>query len=262
MKTIWNVIVTYNPDSQLTELLKSLNADIRRKKDFLIKTVIVDNASSTGFPDSMPKEFRPDKIIRQKTNKGFAAGVNVGIRYALENKADSVILINQDTYAKAGFYCYMCMNNSPIVAPVISFRRNGKITYDYGGKVYLPLGKTYHLETTDTAIPRNAETIDYVSGCCIKIDRRVFETIGFFDERYFLYYEDVDFCLRASDKGFRPAVEYKAEISHNLKEGKGKSAFQRKTLVLSYQRFIGKWVPWYFQPFAYIRLAYLALHFI
>ena len=93
--------------------------------------------------------------------------------------------------------------------------------------------------------------IDYISGCAMMIKRRVFEKIGLFDERYFLYFEDADFCLRAKKAGFKIAVDPKSMVIHKLKEGKKKPLWQRWQLVKSNLIFINRWICWWRKPLAW-----------
>jgi len=93
--------------------------------------------------------------------------------------------------------------------------------------------------------------IDYISGCAMMIKRRVFEKIGLFDERYFLYFEDADFCLRAKKAGFKIAVDPKSMVIHKLKEGKKKPLWQRWQLVKSNLIFINRWICWWKRPLAW-----------
>jgi len=121
---------------------------------------------------------------------------------------------------------------------VIKFNRNEKTVYDLGGKVNMVFGKTSHREVQAASILRllrfarnDVYQVDYVSGCCMMIKREVFERIGFFDEEFFLYYEDVDFCLRAKKAGFKTFVLPSASVVHKLSVsvGKGsKSAMQNQ----------------------------------
>ena len=86
------------------------------------------------------------------------------------------------------------------------------------------------------------------------IRRKVFEKIGLLNEGYFLFFEDVDFCLRAKKVGFKIALESKSVILHKLSEGKAKSLRQMYYLLLSNFIFINKWIPVYHRPLAYLYL--------
>jgi len=196
------------------------------------KIVLINNDDSIQLSS---KQFAIEKkklhIINNKKNLGFAAGVNVGIRYALAQNAAYVFLLNNDTIIEKDFLEKLCAaflenKNTGIVGPAISFYKNGKLTYDLGGNVNLLFGRTHHHEVG--AIPDNCpgNIVTYISGCCMLIKREVFEKTGMFDERFFLYYEDVDFCLRAKQTGFLSAVVPSVIIYHELSKAAGKlSAF-------------------------------------
>jgi len=140
-------------------------------------------------------------------------------------------------------------NPADIVGPVIKFRRQERWIYDFGGKINWWLGRNKHIENYELRIT-NYE-LDYVSGCAMLVWRRVFEKIGLFDERYFLYFEDADFCLRAKKAGFKIAVEPKSTIIHHLKEGKKKPLWQRWEVVKSNFIFINRWIDWWRKPLAW-----------
>ncbi len=92
------------------------------------------------------------------------------------------------------------------------------------------------------------------------IRKEVFEKIGYFDERFFMYFEDADFCLRATQAGFSVRVNPDVIVRHNIKEhryilNRHKNKYQFKSNIL----FSQKWVPWYFLTISYF---YLFLIFI
>lgn len=207
--------------------------------------------------NSLKKIYEPvnwqSKILivnNNKKNLGFAGAVNEGIKKAIKNKAEAVLLLNQDTVVDKDFLGPLLSNKADIVAPIIKFKRNNQWVYDYGGRIDWVTGKTSHVEIVNRKqLIVNSKSIDYVSGCCMLIRRPVWEKIGFFDQRFFLYNEDVDYCLRAQKAGFKISVEPKSIIYHNLKEGKKKPLWQRYQLVKSNLLFIHKWLN---KPLAYI----------
>lgn len=166
--------------------------------------------------------------IDQGKNTGFAAGVNKGIDYALKNKAGYIVLFNNDACANSDFVTklqniFSEKENAGIVSPVIAFDKSGKEIYDTGGKINNYTGKTYH-QNTDTKIAIQTKQVAYVSGCCMMIDTQVINDIGKFDERFFLYYEDVDFCLRAREAGYAIYSTPDAMVYHGLSQSVGKNS--------------------------------------
>lgn len=181
-----------------------------------VKTVIVDNTNN---------------------NRGFAKAINVGIKKALKMGAEKIILINPDIEISQEEIIDLAKTDADIAGPVLL--SNG--VYDYGGKVNWILGRTTH---------SHRDGIDYVSGACMVIKKEVFEKIGFFDERFFMYFEDVDFCLRAKQEGFSIKINSSVIINHRLTKNKQKNLYVWE----SNKKFVDKWIKWYFRPVAFLYL--------
>jgi len=245
MKKVFIVIVNFN---NLRDILKCLYS-LRYEK---AEIVIVDNKSSDSSVEAVKLKFKQVKILESERNIGFAAASNKGIRYALRKKADYILLLNPDTIVGKNFLSVLLKKKADIISPIIKFKRKGEWVYDFGGRVNFLIGRTTHLEKNN--LNAHLSSIDYISGCCMLIRRKVFEKIGFLNEGYFLFFEDVDFCLRAKKVGFKIALESKSVILHKLSEGKAKSLRQMYYLLLSNFIFINKWVPVYHRPLAYLYL--------
>lgn len=259
MERLFIIIVNFNSGKTLVKLIDDLIKVREIRSNLDIHIVIVDNNSDDSYlrslrpldPSTSGKSDFPSlgmtvRMIKNKKNLGFAGGCNVGIKYALENNADSVLLLNQDTVIESDFLLPLINNSAHLIAPVIKFKRGNNWIYDLGGIVNWWIGRARHLEIVER--PPLAEMqgvalkIDYISGCCILVKREVFEKIGLLDERFFLYFEDVDFCLRAKRAGFKIAVESKSIIIHELIEGKQKSIFHKWHLLESNFLFINKYL--------------------
>lgn len=228
MKKLSVVVVSFRAEKNLRDCLKSLKA-AKIPLGWQVKIEAIDN---------------------NQKNLGFSAGGNVGIREALKDKAEAILLLNQDTIVEKNFLAALIKNPADIVGATIKFKRHDQWVYDYGGKINWWLGRTKHIErpyvTRDT---RHVKNIDYVSGCAMLIRRPVLEKIGLMDERYFLYFEDVDFCLRAQKAGFKIAVEPRSVIFHKLSEQKPLA--QRRQLAKSNLIFINRWIPLWRRPIAW-----------
>ena len=181
-------------------------------------------------------------------NLGFGAAANIGIKKALEKGADKILLLNPDV--KITTDEIKKIKDGDIVSPVLKFKRDGKWVYDYGGKVNWFIGRTTHDEKIAASLSAPRNDISYVSGACMLVKREVFEKIGFFDEKFFLYFEDVDFCLRAKQAGFTVGVD-NLVIEHKIEEQREThDVFKMKQNLKSNWAFIIKWIPWYFKPLA------------
>lgn len=248
MTKIFVIVLNFNGGRKIVECLNSL----KKEK---VEIIVVDNGSSDGSLEIIKKNFSKLKIIENNKNLGFAAGNNIAILYALKRNADAILLLNQDTIVKKDFLGFLFKNPADIVGPLIKFRRKGKWIYDYGGRINWLIGRTSHQESLAGSFlskKMDFQEPGYVSGCAMLIKRPVFEAVGLLDERFFLYFEDVDFCLRAKRTGFRIAVEPKAIVSHRLIEGKKKSFYQIYHLMRSSLIFINCYISLWKRPLAYL----------
>lgn len=246
------IIVNYNGGPKIVKCLQSLRSTIGSEAEI----VVVDNASSD---DSVAKIKNKDlKILKNKKNLGFAAGANIGVKYVLRQGIEAILLLNPDTLVDKNFLESLLKNHADIVVPVIKFKKDNHLVYDFGGKINWWLGRCSHFEFSNCQIVQ-LPNLDYVSGCCMLIKRRVFEKIGMLDERYFLYFEDVDFCLRARKAGFKISVEPKSFIFHKLSTTEKKPLTQNLQLLKSNLVFIRRHIAFWKKPIAYIYWLLLAV---
>jgi len=233
MKKIFIVVVDYKAGENLKKCLASLKSAI--------------------IPSGWLKEVLV--INNNQINRGFVKAANIGIRKAMENSAEAILLLNPDTVVEKDFLIPLLNNPADIVGAVIRFKRNSKWIYDMGGRVDWRIGRTKHIEKF-SILNYQFSNIDFVSGCAMLIKKKVIEEIGLLDEIYFLYFEDVDFCLRAKKAGFKIAVEPKSQIIHYLKEGRQKPLWLRWQLWKSNLLFVNQWIGW---PQRFMAYGYLVV---
>lgn len=219
MKKITIVILHFGKVAITQECINSLE----KNETYPYELFVVNNTKE----DFSAKYFSKKHItvINNKTNKGFAGGVNVGIKKSLAQKADAILLLNNDTKIGKPFIKGLTdilfeKKDIGVVGPAIAFTNYGKKIFDIGGNITW-FGKTFHEEVTSLK-DQNPHEVAYVTGAAMLIKKEVFQKIGLFDENYFLYYEDIDFCLRARGKGFKVFNIPSAVISHALSRTAGK----------------------------------------
>lgn len=230
MKKISIVIINYNGGDDTLECLESLSKV--KQEGFDLSILIIDNASSEVFKmDKSPLEsdqpwaekFKINvEIIRTEENLGFSGGNNLGIKKAIVEGADYVLLLNNDTRVDPHFLKNMVKGferhqNVGIVVPKIYFEKGyefhkkrykenekGKVIWYAGGKMDWRNVYGYHkgVDKVDNGEFDNDEITEYATGCCMLVKKEVFEKIGYLDNRYFLYYEDNDFSMRAKKASF------------------------------------------------------------
>jgi GT2 family glycosyltransferase len=238
MTKIFVTIINFNGQKDTLNCLDSLSKI--EVLDFELNVIVVDNASADDsfraisnfqFPISNKTSI---KFIRSKENLGFAGGQNLGIKYALENGADYVLVLNNDVILDKNLIIELlktfqeqsdCGIVSPKIyfAPGFEFHKNryqksdlGKVIWYAGGKMDWKNVIAYHngVDEVDKGQFQNLEQIEFASGCCEMIKKEVFEKIGLFDERFFLYYEDNDLSQKARLKNFKIYFQPKAIMWH------------------------------------------------
>lgn len=224
MQKVYLLILLYNGLEDLKECLPTLKNF--KQKSYDLKTVIIDNGSKKEITIELKKilkQYPEINLIVNNKNIGFAKGNNLGIRYALKKGADFVVLLNNDTKVESDFIESGINLNADILSPVVKFKEfknKQKYIYDLGGIVNWWTGRTSHINAYREEYlqkkPDNPISVDYVAGCSMMIKRNVLETIGLLDELYFIYFEDVDFCISAKKKGFKVLVDPTSTIYHKL----------------------------------------------
>jgi hypothetical protein len=164
-------------------------------------------------------------LLELPNNRGFAAGNNAGLRWALDRGYDYMLLMNNDAYGESSFLRELlstfasevrCGLVCPKIRYCLSREEPTQRIWYAGGKFRQPrlIGEMIGMDQVDVGqydIPR---IVDFGVGCCMLIDRRVFEQIGLLDERFFFYQEDVDFSYRATLTGFQVWYQPAALVWH------------------------------------------------
>lgn len=228
---IFVVILNYNNATDTiacVDSLKSMNA-------LNLKIVLVDNKSNKECLDELERKLgKCVTFIRNKKNLGYAAGNNVGIKYAIENGADYIVVLNNDVVVNAHSFepCIrMLEHNSDIaiVGPAIVDYNNNKLQstgalIDFA-KITTPLinnGKEY--------VPSDSQIdCDYVGGACMIFKPDLVAKIGYIPEQYFLFWEEVEWCYRAKQQGYRVVCSMSSYVKHKgsatIKKVSGISAY-------------------------------------
>lgn len=187
--------------------------------------VVLDNAS-TNDSVARIREAHPDVIlIETGANLGFAGGNNVGIRYALDEGADYIWLLNNDTkvfentleaFVAAG------EENQDIGilgSPIYEMNEPEVLQTWGGGRINMWLGRATRC--------KQGETPDYITGASMFVRRTVFNTIGLLDDKFFMYWEDADFSLRAAKHGWKLYVEPRARVLHKESASVGLKSYHQ-----------------------------------
>jgi len=222
VKTLAVVVLSWNGVALTLDTLRSLAA-CRVPDSWRLRTLVVDNASSDGSPERVRAEFPDVDLLALAENRRFAGGNNEGLKKALDGGADAVMLLNNDVIADPKMIekLLAALEEQPgagAAAPLIYFAPPGDRIWYGGGRCRPWLAHSSHrgLRERDRGQYRSIEDTGYLTGCCLLATAEAWRKVGFLDERYFIYAEDADWCLRARAAGFRLLFVPTARLWHRV----------------------------------------------
>jgi N-acetylglucosaminyl-diphospho-decaprenol L-rhamnosyltransferase len=231
------IIVNYNTKKLLGECLDSIyNSEFDQR----FEVIIIDNNSSDGSINFIKKNYPFSKLIINDENYGFAKACNQGIK---KSKGKYILLINSDSE--------LFPDTLKNLKEYLSFgRENPKISIIGGkilntdGSLQFSMGKFPTILSTffDMFKPYNKRKVftwgydkicevDWVTGAFMLIDKQLFSSLGLFDETYFMYYEETDFCLKAKKNGWKVYYYPHASIIHKMPTAQKKDKMNSRLLV-------------------------------
>jgi GT2 family glycosyltransferase len=254
MKNIYISILTFNDNPSTLNLLESIGG--LNKAGFNLSVVVVDNASELPFSLETKAEGINYKVIRNDSNLGFSGGQNVGIKYALENNADFVIVLNNDTKLDKDLIINMLNSfteNVGVVVPKIYFAKGheyhrdrykndelGKVIWYAGAYIDWNnvIGTHRGVDEVDSGQYDTEEETEVATGCCMMISSKALSAAGVFDEKFFLYYEDGDLSMRIKKAGFKIIYSPKSILWHINAAATGGSGSSLQDYYISRNRML------------------------
>lgn len=241
MTKIAIVVLNWNQPQLTTNTVDSILKI--KTPNFNYKIFLVDNNSSDDSASIFEKKYKDNTSIEQ-IQTGFNLGYignNVGIKKSLKEKYDYTLLINNDVIVDPGFLSEL-LNGAKLgydlVGPKIYFapgyefhqdwyssKDKGNVIWSAGGQIDWNnvYGSNIGVDQVDKGqFDTNNDNIDFLTGCCLLVNNRVFKKIGLLDDKYFMYLEDLDFCQNAKKNKFKLAYIYKSKIWH-VNSGSSKS---------------------------------------
>jgi N-acetylglucosaminyl-diphospho-decaprenol L-rhamnosyltransferase len=262
------VILNYNTLDHLRTCLRALQVEGSTSLSggsVEAEVLVVDNASTDGSDEMVAAEFPWVQLIRSPRNGGFAFGNNLALRQCT---GANVLLLNPDTLMPPGGLARLLerLNAHPeagVVGPKLlkpdgsmhlacrrSFPTPSIAFYRLSGLSSLfphsPRFGRYNLTFVD---PDRAIEVDSVCGACLLIRRSVIARVGLLDERFFMYGEDLDWCLRARLTGLTVRYEPEVVVQHQHGAASRKRALRTtyhffRAMDLFYRKhYIGRYHP-------------------
>jgi N-acetylglucosaminyl-diphospho-decaprenol L-rhamnosyltransferase len=261
------VIVSYNT----VELLQICLRSIAEHTKIPHEVIVVDNNSTDDSATRIEEDFPVVTVFRNETNLGFSKASNLGARSC---HGDHVLFLNPDVEVKAGTVDVLVSwlenhEGTGIVGPRLVFP-DGQFQLSAGnlpglwqewkdrrlyGRMRAGDGR-FHERVASRF--RDAQAVGWVTGACLLIRRPLFEAVGGFDEKFFMYFEDKDLCKRAASMGAEVVFCPEAEAVHHLAGASMDDAGAlRRVYQTSHREYYRKHLGWFSNL---LLSAYLAVH--
>lgn len=231
------IIVSYNTREITLECLKRIKAD---------EVIVVDNASTDGTVKEVKKRFKEIKILRNKTNVGFAKANNQGMKIA---KGDRILLLNSDCFIESDL---TKLPDGDVVGCKL-LNKDGSVQQSWGffpslRRILLmmlfidnfPVIRKFidSIHVRDLSRYEREQEVDWVTGAFVMLNREVFEKVGGIDEKYFMYGEEMEWMYRIKKAGFKVWYSPAASATHLL----GASSPNRAPAVVGEMK---GWIYWF-----------------
>src|SRR5215203_1246099 len=217
------IILNWNGLNDTSECL----AAIKKLTYPNVHVQVIDNASKNGEAEIIEQRFPEVEVLKQTENLGFCGGCNAGMKKALAENADFVMLLNNDAIVSPNLIealveGYEGLENPGAVSPVI-------FKYPETDKIWFSIARWEAFWKTGEAKFRLALDEDYASlkdknpyetefacGCCLFVSTDVIKRIGLFDERYFAFFDEAEWCVRMKKQGFTSYIVPSAFMYHKV----------------------------------------------
>ncbi|MDD5101536.1 MAG: glycosyltransferase family 2 protein [Endomicrobiaceae bacterium] len=215
------VLVTRNSKSVLYDCLKSLDTKDEITSSKNSQWIIVDNGSSDGSIDEVIKLYPNIQIVKNQDNLGFAKAANQGCKVSIN---EYILYINTDTEIKQNsiskLYNAITSDNSIAVVGPRLIRKNGTIQKSVYPEatiyteIFKPLIKLYVSLKENCYSIKNCYSVNSLRGACFIINKKVMQSVGCFDERYFFYLEETDLFRQLKLSGKKICYLPSSQVYH------------------------------------------------
>jgi GT2 family glycosyltransferase len=214
------VILNWNRMDDTLECVDS----IYRSSYTDLDVIVVDNGSDDGTVTALQDQFQGICIIKNEKNIGYAEGNNRGIKAAIKQNVNYILVLNNDTLVDPSAIeilvnTYQCYPNAGILSPLILWYPDQHKIW-FAGSKWIPETATFiHIGSgqneSDLQLTSPVHT-DYASGCALFFNTSVVDQIGYFDPRFFLTWEETNWCFRAKRLGYSPMLVPESRVLHKV----------------------------------------------
>jgi len=252
------VVLSWNSKKYIGECLNSL-------KKTKTEIILVDGGSTDGSPKYLKTNYPEFKLIETNKNLGYAGGNNVGLRWALEQNADFVWIINPDIIVNPNSLeeALKVMTKDDKIAVVGSkvyfaagfeFHKNRYTKKDLGKAIWYAGGENdwknifavhYGMNEVDNGQNDKEKEIDFATGSSMLLRCDVLRQVGLLDDKYFLYYEENDLCQRIKKADYKIMYAPKSVVWHRVGQATGIGSSLADYYIARNRLLFGmRWAPW------------------
>lgn len=215
------VILSYNTRDITLKCLDHLS----KSKDVKLEIIVIDNASTDTSAEAIAKKFPQVKLIKNKTNSGFAAGNNQGMALA---HGEKILLLNSDCFVEPSTL-HKCASQEADVLGCKLLNADGSVQFSWGYFVSLrrvlmlmsfvdnfPLIRKIadSIHVRDLSRYSTSHEVDWVTGAFVMVKKEVYKKVGGIDEKYFMYGEEMEWMYRIKKAGYVVQYFVDAQATH------------------------------------------------
>ena len=191
-----------------------------------VEIMVIDNGSGDESPRILEEQLTNVHLRCLPENTGFAAGSNIGLLYAMNHNFEYALLINNDAFPAPDMLSILMAATSPdiaLISPKIYYEADPKRIWFAGGRQHPTLLELRNRGQGELDGPswQSAQDVDYLVGTCLLVNLTAAKKVGLLNEQFFMYYEDLDWCIRFRTAGYRLKLVADAHLYHRVATSSG-----------------------------------------
>jgi len=231
-----------------------------------MEVLVLDNGSTDGSVEAIKSDFPSVLIKILDENKGYAGNNNVGLEYAIKQNPDWVFVLNEDIILSQDAFSVMMQvaienTNVGIIGPLVYHFDEPDIIQSSGG-TFTKNGDSIHISQNEKDIGQFQlpYEVSWISGCAIGVRLDAIKQTGLFDERFFYYWEETDWCFRIKANGWKAIIVPNAKIWHkgvqrNYLPTPNVTYYATRNRLLFYKKHKVSFLIWIKTIFEFLRIA-------
>ncbi len=217
---VYTIIVNWNGKADTLACLDSLSKIDYRN----MRILVVDNGSHDGSADAIQTQFPQLEFRQNHRNFGFVGGNNAGMKHAMSVGADYVLLLNNDTLVSQDFLTRLVDVAEKdyqvgALGPTIYYHETPEVIWSAGGEIDWRNGSTKMTgigEVDSGQFGTEPREVDFITGCAMLVKTDILKKVRLLDDSFFMYYEEVEWCVRFQRAGYAINHVPTAKIWHKI----------------------------------------------